>query len=88
MNITDIACYISVGQAAENAQDYTELERAFNQSFKDLADCFFSGVTDNIVEALRSASDNPLCIVIVSCILVVLAFHLVPMFFHIFSGRG
>ena len=87
MNITDIACYISVGQAAENSQDFTDLERAFNQSFKDLADGFFSGVTNNITSAFRAASDNPLCIVIVSCILVVLAFHLVPMIFRIFSGR-
>ena len=87
MNITDIACYISVGQAAENSQDFTELERAFNQSFKDLADGFFSGVTNNISETFRAASDNPLCIVIVSSILVVLAFHLVPMIFRIFSGR-
>ena len=88
MNITDIACYITVGQAAEDSQNFTELERAFNQSFKDLADGFFSGVSENITNAIRSAADNPLCIVIVSCILVVLAFHLVPMFFHIFSGRG
>lgn len=88
MNITDIVSYITVGQAAENAQDFSELERAFDQSFKDLADGFFSGVSDNIINAIRSAADNPLCIVIVSCILVVLAFHLVPMFFRIFSGRG
>ena len=88
MNITDIACYITVGQAAEDSQNYAELERAFEQSFRDLADGFFSGVADNICSAIRSAADNPLCIVIVSCILVVLAFHLVPMLFHIFSGRG
>lgn len=88
MNITDMACYITVGQAAEDMQDYAELERAFEQSFQDLADGFFSGAADNIIEAIRSAADNPLCIVLVSCILVVLAFHLVPSIFHIFSGRG
>lgn len=88
MSVADMVCYITVGQAAEDMRDYAELESAFEQSFDDLADGFFSGVADNIIEAIRSASDNPLCIVLVSCILVVLAFHLVPSIFRIFGGRG
>lgn len=86
--ITDLACYIAVGEAVDGAEKFEELEDAFNQSFQSLADGFFSDAAYNITEAFRFASSNPLCILIVSCILVVLAFHLVPMIFHIFSGRG
>lgn len=89
MSITDIACFTTVGEFPEDArEEFVELEEAFYQSFVDLAEGFYSNVSDNISEAFRLAAVNPLCIVIVSCIFVVLAFHLVPMFFHIFSGRG
>ena len=85
--ITDLTCYISVGEAAEGAEKFEELEDAFIQSFQSLADGFFSNAAYNISEAFRFASENPLCILIVSCILAVLAFHLVPMIFHIFIRR-
>lgn len=89
MNITDFVCFTAVGEFPEDArEEFIELEEAFYQSFVDLADGFFSNVTENIIESFKLADANPLCIVIVSCILVVLAFHLVPMFFRIFSGRG
>ena len=88
MSILDMACYITVGVPAEDMQDFEELEQAMYQSFNDLADGFYSGVADNIGEAFRLAEENPLCIVFVSCILTVLAFHLVPLFIGIFRGRG
>ncbi len=88
MGITDIACYITYGQAAEDIKNYEDLERAFEQSFEDLAYDFFSNVSGNIIEALRQAAENPLCNVLVSCLLVVLAFHIVPVFVGIFKGRG
>lgn len=88
MGITDIACYITYGQAAEDIKNYEDLERAFEQSFDDLAYDFFSNVSGNIIEALRQAAENPLCNVLVSCLLVVLAFHLVPLAFRAFSRRG
>lgn len=87
MNITDMLCYITVGQAAEDVRDYVELEQAFNDSFKDLADGFFTNVSKNIIEALNFGTENPLCVVLVSCVLVVLGFHLVPSILRIFSGR-
>lgn len=88
MSITDMACYITVGEAAEDMRSFEELEQAMYQSFNDLADGFFSNVAENITETLRLAAENPLCIAFVSCLLVVLAFHLVPSFIGIFRGRG
>lgn len=89
MSITDLVCFTTVGEFPEDArEEFVELEETFYQSFVDLADGFFSGVSENISESFRLAAVNPLCNVLVSCILVVLAFHLVPILFHIFSGRG
>lgn len=88
MSILDMACYITVGVPAEDMQDFEELEQAMYQSFNDLADGFFANTADNIAEAFRLASANPLCIALVSSILTVLAFHLVPLFIGIFRGRG
>lgn len=85
--ITDLVCYITVGEAAEGAEGYSELESEFEQAFQSLADGFFSDAAYNITEAFRFASGNPLCILIVSCLLIVLAFHLAPSIFNIFSGR-
>lgn len=88
MNILDMACYITVGQAAEDPEKLADLERAFNQSFKDLADGFFSNSAKNIGAAFSFAAENPLCIALVSCLLVVAAFHLIPSILRIFGGRG
>lgn len=88
MGIMDMACYITVGVPAEDMQYFEQLEQAMYQSFNDLADGFFSNVSDNITEALRLGAENPLCIVFVSCLLVVLAFHLIPSVFRIFCRRG
>ena len=88
MGIMDIACYITVGVPAEDMQDFEDMEQAMYQSFNDLANGFFSNAAENITEALRLAAENPLCISLVSCLLVVLAFHLIPLIFRIFCRRG
>ena len=84
MSITDLVSYATVGEAAEDPEKFEALETSFEQSFHDLADVFFSGVTQNISEALDFAAGNPLCIVLVSCLLVVIAFHLIPTVFNVF----
>lgn len=85
MSITDLVSYATVGEAAEDPEKFEALEISFEQSFRDLADGFFSGVTQNISEVLDFAAGNPLCIVLVSCLLVVIAFHLIPTVFNIFG---
>ena len=84
MSITDLVSYATVGEAAEDPEKFEALEISFEQSFHDLADVFFSGVTQNISEALDFAAGNPLCIVLVSCLLVVIALHLIPTVFNVF----
>lgn len=88
MSITDMACYITVGIPEEDMQDFEQLEETMYQSFNDLADGFFSNVAENITESLRLAAENPLCIALVSCLLVVLAFHLIPSVLSVFRRRG
>ena len=88
MGIMDMACYITVGIPAEDMRDFSELEEAMYQSFNDLADGFFSNAAQNIIEAFKLAAENPLCVAFVSCLLVVLAFHLIPSILRIFCRRG
>ena len=84
MSVMNLVSYATVGEAAEDPEKFEALEISFEQSFHDLADVFFSGVTQNISEALDFAAGNPLCIVLVSCLLVVIAFHLIPTVFNVF----
>lgn len=86
--ITDLAFYITVGEAVEGAEGYSDLESAFEQSFQSLADGFFFNVAYNIIEAFRFASENPLCLLIVSCLAVVVGFHLIPSILSALRGRG
>ncbi len=89
MSITDIACFTTVGEFPEDArEEFIELEETFYQAFVDLADGFFADVTENIFEAFRLAASNPLLIVIVSCLIVVVVFHMLPSIFSVFRGRG
>lgn len=87
MSITDLVSYVTVGEAAEDPEKFEALEISFEQSFQDLADGFFTGVTQNISEALEFAAGNPLCVVLVSCLLVVITFHLIPAVFNVFGRR-
>ena len=84
MSVMNLVSYATVGEAAEDPEKFEALEISFEQSFQDLADGFFTGVTQNISEALEFAAGNPLCVVLVSCLLVVIAFHLIPTVFNVF----
>lgn len=89
MCIADMACFTAVGEVPEELEEeFVNLEESFYQSMSDLADGFFTDVTANIIEAFRIGSANPLCVVFVCCLLVVLAFHLIPSIFNVFRGRG
>lgn len=88
MSIAEMVCFTTVGEVPEELEEeFVNLEEAFNQLFVDLAEGFFTNVTENILEAFRLAASNPLLIVIVSCLIVVVVFHMLPSIFSVFSGR-
>ena len=96
MNVLGLLSYTAVGMPVEDMSEFEELEQAFYQSFDDLADGFFTGVAENIGEALKLGAENPLCVVLAgawsfvvlgSCLIVVLTFHIVPPLLRVFLDR-
>ena len=87
MNVLGLLSYTAVGMPVEDMSEFEELEQAFYQSFDDLADGFFTGVAENIGEALKLGAENPLCVVLASCLIVVLTSHIVPPLLRVFLDR-
>lgn len=72
----------------EDLDKFAQLGHDFEDFCEGLADGFFRNVTENISLALDFGSKNPLCVVLVCCVLTVISFHLIRAIFNVFRGRG
>ncbi len=54
-----------------------QLEEAFDQSFKNLADSLFNGdIVEIIKMTFEFAAQNPLCLALIACVFTLFGFHL------------